>query len=520
MSDLRPLFLRHGDRSLLRKRVGVAFLMALFVAAPSIAQDPVEKTIQQGPASYLVGSASCASSACHAKPNPLGADTSTVLREYATWIDKDPHAMRAKLTLASETFDAIVKKVAQLQRSDDTARARQSCLPCHSPMSLAESYHTGSSNASPLEQGIGCESCHGPASQWLNRHFDSRLSVEEKQTLGMKPTSQLKARAQACAECHVGSPNASVTHDMYAAGHPPMRFEFASYHTRLPKHWRAANERRRIAEFESELWLAGQLAGAQSELAQWLATTKRKPNAPSSIEKPAAIVKPRELANFDCYACHRQISLSPTRWSTVSRSASDLREALAAPRWRTWNMAFLFDGLAPAPNDIDRDRFLRALASQDVDQDKAAHQAVIRLGEQITGESVPHTPTTDNQPDSQPNSRTAVVIDCLEKMLSRMEASGSLNWDEACQLYLGLTSLDRSVRDSAAVKQAEDAANKLKLASKQREAIREALRFTPDDAEKPRLWATSQVDEASVVKAMRECLENYRSLLATKGTEK
>ena len=71
------------------------------------------------------------------------------------------------------------------------------------------------------QDGVGCESCHGPARRWISIHYLSDWSgksVQEKRRFGMLPTKDLVSRAEACVDCHVGSVHAQVDHDLIAAG--------------------------------------------------------------------------------------------------------------------------------------------------------------------------------------------------------------------------------------------------------------------------------------------------------------
>src|SRR5438874_5719430 len=53
-------------------------------------------------------------------------------------------------------------------------------------------------------------------------------------------------RARLCAACHVGDPAQGkfVTHEMYAAGHPPLPgFEPAAFSNAMPRHWQYLREK-------------------------------------------------------------------------------------------------------------------------------------------------------------------------------------------------------------------------------------------------------------------------------------
>src|SRR5947208_2216032 len=78
---------------------------------------------------------------------------------------------------------------------------------------------------------------------------------EQLTALGMTDTKNLFARARLCSGCHIGSPQQEVNHDLYAAGHPPLRFELASYEALIGrKHWDDAPRRVADADYEVQLW--------------------------------------------------------------------------------------------------------------------------------------------------------------------------------------------------------------------------------------------------------------------------
>ena len=67
----------------------------------------------------------------------------------------------------------------------------------------------------------------------ISDHYQRDVSRERLAQLGMIDTKNLLVRAPTCASCHVGSADQDMNHDMIAAGHPPLRFEQASYEALL-----------------------------------------------------------------------------------------------------------------------------------------------------------------------------------------------------------------------------------------------------------------------------------------------
>src|SRR5207302_8379860 len=120
------------------------------------------------------------------------------------------------------------------------------------------------------QDGVGCESCHGPAERWLGAHTRygwDRLSPSEKETrFGMRPTKALDKRVGICVDCHVGSPGRDVNHDLIAAGHPRLSFEFGAYLANMPHHWKGSKQTQG-PDYDATAWAIGQVASGQAALA-------------------------------------------------------------------------------------------------------------------------------------------------------------------------------------------------------------------------------------------------------------
>ena len=236
--------------------------------------------------SRFVGAGSCSASACHNGVSSHGTSGS----EYATWITRDPHA-RAYEVLFSARSQAMQKNLQRRTAAHEDGR----CLRCHvapdddfaKPPLAAPYFKT---------DGVSCESCHGPARDWINHHhLDAwqHKSTAEKQRLGMNDTRSLVGRARVCATCHVGAKGMDVDHDLIAAGHPRLHFEFSAFHAHMPRHWPDARDRAK-PDFEARAWVAGQLATSLAALDLLAARSSNAGAWP-------------EFAEFDCAACHHNL---------------------------------------------------------------------------------------------------------------------------------------------------------------------------------------------------------------------
>lgn len=248
---------------------------------------------QERPLQY-VGAGSCSASACHNAKLTQG----TTGGEHAFWITRDPHAKAYEILFEPRSRE-IQRKLDRKTPAHEDAQ----CLKCH----VAPAYDD---REPPVQaryfktDGVSCESCHGPASEWISvHHLDAwqLRSVAEKKKLGMNDTRSLGGRAQVCVTCHVGAPGVEVNHDLIAAGHPRLHFELAAFHAHLPRHWSDAKDRSSRPDFDARLWAEGQLAGARAAL-ELLA------------DRAADKMKPwPEFAEFDCAACHHDLASPSAR---------------------------------------------------------------------------------------------------------------------------------------------------------------------------------------------------------------
>jgi hypothetical protein len=242
------------------------------------------------------GVGSCAAAACHNANGPPGSRGS----EYTTWATRDPHA-RAYAVLLEPRSQEMVRKY----RQSKAARAERDnlCLSCHAvPGFPTVQVHP----RFVVQDGVGCEVCHGPAQKWLSVHYlpGWRLKTNaEKRQEGMIPTRDLRVRAAVCVRCHVGTGEMDVNHDLIASGHPRLRFEYGAYLANYPKHWPDydLHERRgdkdEYPDLEARAWLIGQVASAQSALD--LLAYRAAEAAKKGSVKPWP-----EFAEYNCAACH------------------------------------------------------------------------------------------------------------------------------------------------------------------------------------------------------------------------
>ncbi len=266
------------------------------------------------------GAASCATSSCHGGPR-AGVSSADAPRgsEYPLWLESDPHAQSWK-TLSSDASVQILTKLGILRVGKiANLAAYENCLACHNT-----DRKIGIDQLTPrIAEGVGCESCHGPSESWYGRHYQGPDSAKNATAiLGLTDSRSLVQRAKICSTCHVGSKDRDMNHDIIAAGHPALYFDFAVYHEAYPKHWRDKGQNE--TDFRSQLWLAGKIAMVDSELE--LLESRACKSLPVSTWP--------ELSNYQCNSCHVTLGGVPKPTQVMDRDMVIMGRAPV----RNWNL--------------------------------------------------------------------------------------------------------------------------------------------------------------------------------------
>jgi hypothetical protein len=182
----------------------------------------------------FLGAASCANSSCHGG----GGEKQN---QFLVWSLRDFHSQRPAATLAT----ARAKQIADaLEIKDPTADVR--CTVCHAPLHEVPENLRGED--SKISEGVSCESCHGPAENWLRSHTRKDYSRADRTAAGMRDLQNLYVRANTCVACHQ-----NVDADILKAGHPELIFELDGQSVAEPKHWSAEKNGN-----GAQAWLVGQ----------------------------------------------------------------------------------------------------------------------------------------------------------------------------------------------------------------------------------------------------------------------
>ncbi len=378
--------------------------------------------------------------ACHG--GSLSADPSQKWRSsYTVWATLDKHS-RAYSVLFDKRSRQIVKLLDHLPNAEQAKPYEdQRCLACHS---IGQDAHASTNNI--VADGVGCELCHGPAQNWIKRHterdwLDSRSSAKFERLPGMTDTRDLLTRAQTCAGCHVGSlaengrPARDVNHDLIAAGHPRLNFDFHAYLGVMPKHWTdtpgAKPNYKTDAETHAQAWAVGQAVSAEAALRLRSAR--------------AAHQHSLEFSEFDCYACHHELSavFPSTRQTAAASTSTDHRPGTLPVN--AWYFV--------SPELLLKSQFLGAESAQ-----AAAH-----LKPFVDGEWSPAKAATISSEDA-----TAVSA----AMHQLAELANSMTWDAA-----RVNELLNRAADSSTIAPSWDAAAQRFLAIEALVAARRRLRI-------------------------------------------
>lgn len=326
--------------------VGLAAVWLAGPRAPLVQAFPADDELDL----KLVPRQSCGVNGCHGNPAAqTGIDVfggiQTCRGNEATLAktENDPH-LRATQALLTTTSANILEAIGQDQFGK--------CLACHATdlennafRRFPERRKLESSTQKQLfvDEGVGCTACHNakdasgkPIDVWIDDHCSRRpgrtekwrnLPASEKAALGLKDLGNATERASQCVSCHVGNlaEGKFITHDMYAAGHPPLpSFEVATFTAALPPHWESLTEKQtRLAKWIDEKKLPVSLRDRigpdsrpqfeQSRLAIVGSLVAYRTYLQSLMEATKEPGRPLDYAHFDCYACHHELKTKSWR---------------------------------------------------------------------------------------------------------------------------------------------------------------------------------------------------------------
>jgi hypothetical protein len=253
------------------------------------------------PSKYL-GPGSCAATSCHGSVKPV-AGSRILQNEYSTWILQDKHS-RAYNALTGE----IGERMARILKLESKAEEAPKCLACHALYATPDQRGRNFE----LADGVSCENCHGPASAWLGPHTTKDWPHEKSVALGMYDTRSVIHRTDRCLECHLGTKNKFVDHEMIAAGHPDLYFELDSFSAVMPRHWKVPRESVPGKPVEDAAW-AGVRDWSTGQAVQLRADMDRLVWRARNERFDKKDVWP-EYAELSCFACHHSLGPAKDSW--------------------------------------------------------------------------------------------------------------------------------------------------------------------------------------------------------------
>ncbi|MBN9517477.1 hypothetical protein J0H58_02995 [bacterium] len=234
-----------------------------------------------------------------------------------------------------------------------TVAADSRCLACHASAkvpparALVETKWTAADDYNTdTKDGVGCEMCHGHGSAYRDPHQLSKLDkksappgairsvawrewdpVEKKsKEFGLVNLRDPAVATARCASCHVGNLDEGrfVTHEMYAAGHPPLPpLDLIAYTREQPRHWGLPSEMpyltglaKRDAEKAWKVfhYRAGESAVTRRFAESAVATLRANLDLTAQLAADATKTGGGlDFSAFDCYACHHDLKYPSDR---------------------------------------------------------------------------------------------------------------------------------------------------------------------------------------------------------------
>jgi len=275
-----------------------------------------------------MGAVGCQTSMCHGGAGPMS-------KQFTIWKQAGPHS-KSFATLTT----AWSRRIADSLEIENPVQ-HPDCTSCHAPLAHVEPAHLVS--PALIREGVSCESCHGPASEWILSHTRTDYTHQQRVATGLKDQENLYVRADTCVACHQ-----QIDPDILTAGHPKLEYDLAALQQRLPRHWEESWP-------DQQAWLVGQatsLREAAYVLHLWN-TENRDTMAPdlcrSQIDLMQALSTSLELQT-DISSLSSGI---PDQWKAISATADELANELST---LAWSPQLQQKAVLAVKNSMDNDR--------------------------------------------------------------------------------------------------------------------------------------------------------------------
>ena len=261
-------------------------------------------------ATKYLGAASCSSSGCHGG----GGEHQN---QFLVWSLKDFHSQRPFATLTT----ARSKQIGDALDIQSPAIDNR-CTSCHAPLAQVPESLRGEDFK--VSEGVSCESCHGPAENWLRSHTRPDWTHADRVFAGMRDLRNLYVRANTCVACHQ-----TVELPLLKAGHPELIFELDGQCVSEPKHWREQTNWN-----GAQTWLVGQAAALREMSWQLTRSSERDANLAARCEALLWLLAKLDGVNPESPKLGGFLSESAVLDYTAVQSAADvLARSAAGANW-------------------------------------------------------------------------------------------------------------------------------------------------------------------------------------------
>jgi len=276
------------------------------------------------------------------------------LSENRIWNTHDMHAkayenIKPGSNATAKLMETNLKKV-----HGDTYQVTTDvkCLACHAthkqPLSVEPpGKWLPIAKTFAVQEGVGCEMCHGHGKAYQDRHKLSVAAEGEprpgeperivpwrewdpaaKQEWGLVNLRDPAVAVAKCASCHVGNTAEGrfVTHEMYAVGHPPLPpLDLMAYAREQPRHWGLPTEMKYLTDLakrdpKKALAVFHFRGGNESYVTRRFAESAVAALHAAAVATKQLAVSAREkneggldFAAFDCASCHHDLKYPSDR---------------------------------------------------------------------------------------------------------------------------------------------------------------------------------------------------------------
>jgi hypothetical protein len=228
-----------------------------------------------------------------------------------------------------------------------------------------------------------------------------------------------------------------VNHDVIAAGHPRLNFEFSAFLDNMPDHWdeKGSNAgttppNRRAADLSARAWAIGRLTTTKAVLALLESRLPEADGLPQPLKAPPW----PEFSEYGCFSCHHDLRDQP--WRRARRQAG---ARVGSLRWGTWVLPGAEELVGEFAEASDARALIKALGDVAAAMDKPTNlKPIATAARAASGPLEKCLASAITKP---------LRVETIEKLIDRINSKPwdqVTSWDEAAQRYLALVPLHQS----------------------------------------------------------------------------